>query len=406
MADQYLLPQNELNVAYDPTTGVAQAERLGYKVSPKELVNWCGYEMDEVTIFPDSIETKCWPTSMKLDTRDEDGSLVGHHPVQVWNHYLRLKFEPRHDEMVSRLVRDELLEEIRAEKAGAADPVPPQSRSESGVVVELDLFDAHFQMLAWGPETGTHDDLEIKADRFREAARYIRDRAIRDDVSRWLLVVGNDLFHADTTIQGKGGATTHGTPQDVDTRLAKAARVVRRLLTDIILDLLAVAPVDVLVIPGNHDEERSWWMGEVLDARFEGNEYVRVDNRPMLRKYYRVGNSLIGFSHGHRLKDKDLRDHMTREAPDDFAACEYFEWHVGHLHHEYVRDTRGVVVRQLPALAGTDKWHFENGFVGSQKGARGLIWSRDRGMVGTINYNIPRTQEERDFTAPMLRGDT
>lgn len=389
---------DEPRIAYDPMTGVVMGEDIGRKVTPEQLISWCGYDVDQVNIVPDSIETKSWPTSMKLD----DG------PAQVWNHYLRLKFEPKWDQLVSATIREDLMAEIRAEKAGQLDPLPPVIASDNAddVVVELDMFDAHFQMLAWGPETGTNDDLSIKAARVREAAAYIRNNAVRShDVSRWLLIVGQDLFHTDTTISGKGGATTRGTPQDVDTRLAKAAGVVRRLLTQIVLDLLESAPVDVVVVPGNHDEERTWWMGEILDARFEGNPNVRVDNRPMQRKYYRIGNSLLGFSHGDKLKDKDLRDYMTREAPDDFAECEFFEWHVGHLHHEKVWDNRGVVIRQMPALAGTDKWHFENGYVGSQKGARGLIWSKTHGMIGTICFNIPRTEEERGFTRPLLRGD-
>lgn len=397
-----------IRVAWDPHTGVATGERLGAPVTEEELVAATGYSIDQVDIVPDSIETKAWPTSMKLEKRDDDGQIIQSEPIQVWNHYLRMKFNPRYDEVVSGLLRDELLEEIRAEKAGAHDPKPPtRDPGEDGVVVELDLFDPHFQLLAWGEETGNDHDLLIISDRYREAAACIRQGALRlgYPIKRWLLPIGQDLFHTDKYLDGKGGTTASGTPQDVDTRLAKAARQVRLILTEVVLDLLESAPVDVLTVPGNHDTERSWWMGEILDARFEGNPNVAVDNEPRMRKYYRIGNSLLGFSHGHKLKDKDLRDYMSQEARTAWAETAFREWHIGHYHHEYVRDTRGILVRQLPSLAGTDAWHFQQGFVHSQRGARGFVWSQDRGIIHTINFNVPVTQKELNVTEPTLRGD-
>ena len=396
---------NELSVAYDPTTGVMIGERLGRKITVDELVAWSGYERDNVFVDPESIEAKTWPTSMKLQKRGDGGEILDTVPIQVWNHYLRIKIKPRHDETVSASIRDELIAEIRAEKAGASDPVPPSPRTEEGVVVELDLFDPHFQMLAWGPETGSHQDLDIISDRYVDAVCHLVGRAVRDDVSRWLIPVGQDLFHTDKYLDGKSGTTARGTPQDVDTRLAKAAGRVRKILTDIVLELLSVAPVDILIVPGTHDTERSWWMGEVLDARFEGNDHVRVDNRPLSRKYYRIGNSMIGFSHGHNLKPRDFRDYMSQEARKDWAETIYREWHLGHFHHERTLDERGVLVRYLPSLAGTDAWHFQQGFTHSQRGAKAYVWTQDRGVIETIHYSVPVTEEEMSFTAPMLRGD-
>jgi len=403
------IPENEVQIAYDPTTGVVQGQALGRKVTVDELLEYAGFTPDQVTFDERDVYTQAWPTSMKLQKRDKDGNILDTSPVQVWNHLTRIRFTPKWDEIVSGSVRQELVEEVRAEKAGTADPEPLQ-RNQSGdpVMVELDIFDPHYQLLAWGPETGQNHDLKIISEKVRRAAHVLMERVLDTgvNVERWLLVVGNDLFHTDKAgPDGRHPTTTRGTPQDVDSRLAKAAGIVRRDLTAIILDLLQVAPVDVVVVPGNHDRERAWWMGEILEARFHGNENVEVDNRPILRKYYRYGNSLLGLSHGDNEKPKDMRDYMSQEARKDWAETVFREWHIGHYHHERLLDERGVVMRQLPSLAGTDAWHFNEGWVQAIRGARAFVWSRDEGIVHIAQHNVRLTDEEMEFTAPLLRGD-
>lgn len=405
------MKSDELSVAWNPHTGVVEGQRLGQPVTLDELIAATGLHPDEVEVVDSSyanMESRAWPTSMKLEKRDDDGKIIESAPVQVWNHLSWVKLRIKTDERLARQVTDSLLEDIRAEKAGEHDPVPPPpDPGDEGVVVELDIFDPHFQMLAWGQETGQDQDLAIISTKYRSAAADLKEQALKlgYPVVRWVLVVGQDLFHTDVYIDGKGGATAAGTVQDVDTRKQKAARVVRTLLTDLVLDLLGVAAVDILVVPGNHDTESSWWMGEILDARFHGNPNVRVDNRPMLRKYYRIGNSLLGFSHGHKLKAKDLRDYMSQEAKQDWSETVFREWHLGHIHHEVVKDERGVLVRYMPSIAGTDAWHYSKGFVHSQRGARGIVWSKTHGPRQILQHNIPITEEELARTAPMLRGD-
>lgn len=392
-------PEDAITVAKNPLTGIVTGERLGQPVTEAELMESAGYTYETHRVVPGSAQVKAWPTTMK----GEEGTAY-----QVWNHYLAIKVEPLADEIISTLVTDTLLASIRKEKVGRRDRKPLRKRTKkAGVLAEVDLFDPHFQMLAWGPETGSNWDIKLCAEEYRNAFLELREGVLSsgNPVERWVFCVGQDLFHTDKTIDGKGATTARGTVQDVDTRIQKAAEVVYELLREVVLDMLEAAPVDVVVVPGNHDTERSWWMGKVLDARFEGNPHVRVDNRPLGRKYYRYGNSLIGFAHGHNEKPADLQRIMSNEARKDWGETVFREWHVGHWHHEYTRDINGVVVRILPALAGTDAWHYEKGHVHNQKGARAFLWTQDRGIINTIHYNRPVSQRELAFTAPLLRGD-
>lgn len=397
-----------LNVAWDPKTGVCAAERLGQRVTIEQLVEATGYSMDEVWVDPDRIEATAWPTSMKLEVRDEEtGRIMKSQPIQVWNHRLKAFIRPNHGEVLSRALRDELLEQIRDEvQQHPRVPRQVKTQCEDEVMVELDIFDAHFQMLAWAPETGQNHDLDIITARYLDAARDLARRAVlasEKPVGKFLLVVGQDLFHTDKYLDGKVATTARGTAQDVDTRFAKAASMVRWVLTEIIEELLAYAPrVEVLVVPGNHDTERAWWIGEVLDARFHADPNVTVDNRPMSRKYVEFGRNLIGFSHGHNEKPKDLRDYMSQEARHAWARTVFREWHIGHWHHELVSDERGVLLRQMPSIASTDKWHFDQGFVHSQKGARAIVYDRWHGPVLVVQHNLPVTPRELAYTDPMF----
>ena len=53
-------------------------------------------------------------------------------------------------------------------------------------------------------------------------------------------------------------------------------------------------PVDVVVIPGNHDFERSYYMGAYLEAWFNEDPQVYVNNGASPRKYYKFGKVLLG----------------------------------------------------------------------------------------------------------------
>ncbi len=56
-------------------------------------------------------------------------------------------------------------------------------------------------------------------------------------------------------IDSPANTTTGGTPQSVDNRFPKIITVVKNLLIKTIDELSLIAPVDILVIPGNHDRD-------------------------------------------------------------------------------------------------------------------------------------------------------
>lgn len=148
----------------------------------------------------------------------------------------------------------------------------------------------------------------------------------------------------------------------------------------------ALAPVDILIIPGNHDEERVFYLGDALDCWYHSSKRVKVDNRAIKRKYYTFGLNLIGLTHGSEEKKNSLTALMPLEVPDAWAASKFREWHTGDKHHktdmvQKVDEQLGIVVRILRSLAPADAWTFDKGFVGALHAAESFLWHPEHGMV-------------------------
>jgi hypothetical protein len=264
---------------------------------------------------------------------------------------------------------------------------------------EICLFDAHIGMAAWGQETGEDYDLDIGMSRLYNAFQDLLDRAPQG--SKILLILGNDLFHFDNLIDGKGGATHRGTPQDVDSRWQKLFVRTCATVCEMIEDALENHDVDVVVVPGNHDTQTSYYCGEYVSAYFRNHEGFRIDNSPSQRKYYHFGNVNLGFTHGHEEKIKDLFRLMAEECNEYWSDTHWREWHRGHVHQEECSEDGTMRIRTMPAITGRDAWHDQKGYAGLA-GARAFLWTRYDGIKRVEYYNVPRTQTLTDYRGAKL----
>ena len=283
------------------------------------------------------------------------------------------------------------LAEIESLKADAklCFPIPPSiyrsSVLDPDYCLELSLPDAHFGKLAWGEETGWGDyDTSIAASRYREAIATLMHRTNHFNLSKILFVLGNDLFNADN----KQNLTTKGTPQDTDSRYQKSFITVRRLVIEAILTLRQKCPVEVVMVPGNHDQLSTFHLGDSLECRFDSDPEVAINNAPSLRKHFGWGNTHILWTHGDREKISDLPLLMAAERKDLWYAAAFHEIHMGHLHKVWTDEKMGVRIRRLPSLSGTDAWHSESGYVGNIPSAEGYVYHRKEGIVDMPVYNV------------------
>jgi len=258
--------------------------------------------------------------------------------------------------------------------------------------LEVNIFDLHFGKLAWAPESGQNYDYKIARERFFDSIEYFISMASNFKISEIAFPVGNDFLNSDTDYPY--AATTKGTPQENDLRWQKMFKIGREMLIMAINRMSEIAPVRVIIIPGNHDFQKSFYIGEVLDVRYENDQNVYIDNDPKPRKYYKYGKNLIGFTHGNEEPESRLLMLMPQEVPGLWAKTKYREWHCGHLHHskkvttKASEDVQGISIRYMRSLKGTDEWENKKGYIGSIGGAEAYMWHKDKGLISSFNYNL------------------
>jgi len=283
------------------------------------------------------------------------------------------------------------IDEIASLKAAAklAAPVLPpiiRPHTPTGNILELSNYDAHFGKLAWGVETGYSDyDLDIAGKCYTDAIAALLSRVSHFSLDKIILVLGNDLFHTDN----RAGTTTRGTQVDTDSRYHKVFRRVRELIASEISKLRTIAPVLVKVVPGNHDEQTAWQLGDSLECWFHQASDVTIDNLPTPRKYMQHGRVMLMWTHGDKGKRQDFPLLMATEQPAMWGATIFREAHTAHRHTTKTEEFHGVRVRILPSLAGTDYWHASHGFTGNIRSSEAYLWNAGEGLISTATYAIP-----------------
>jgi hypothetical protein len=254
----------------------------------------------------------------------------------------------------------------------------------SGKMLEVNIPDVHFGKLAWAKETGYENyDTRIAEVIHDRAVDAIIARSAKYDYEKIVYVVGNDLLQADDN----ESQTTSGTVVTTDARYKKTFQVARRSVIRAIEKLRALAPVEVVIVPGNHDELSIWHLGESLDIYFAKYGDVKVQNQPDPRKYVEFGKVMLMFVHGHKGKRNDYPLQMAAERSEMFGRTKWREVHCGHTHQTKLDEQHGIRVRVLPALCPPDDWHAENGYTGNLRCAEAFVWDSEEGLLDIIYYN-------------------
>jgi hypothetical protein len=285
--------------------------------------------------------------------------------------------------------------EIEAMKAEAAEASPvyaPIIRPTvgSGNLLEVNLPDIHMGKLAWGKETGYDDyDVRIAEAIVEEALASLVSRTASLQYDRVAFVVGNDLQHADN----KQGTTTKGTQVVTDSRYPKTYTITRRMIVRAAEQLRLIAPVDIIMVPGNHDELSTFCLGDSLECWFRNCEDVTVWNEPTMRKYMEWGRCMLMWTHGNHGKLDDYPLLMATEQPEMWGRTAYREAHTGDKHQRKLIELHGVAVRILPTLCATDDWHSKMLFTGNIRCAEAYCWNKDEGLIGTAVYSVMPKRE-------------
>jgi hypothetical protein len=255
--------------------------------------------------------------------------------LDVWHiesSHLERKHHPEGEiTFVKVVLRKALLEErLRAiseslakgaQAAAVAMPITPHRPSGSGILFELSLPDLHLGKYSARDETGEAYNVEIAKRLTQDAIEDLLEQAANHHPEQILIAIGNDFYNVDSEQK----ATANGTPQDEELRWHQTFAAGKELTAYQIQRSLRLAPVHVVIVPGNHDKHRVWHLGEVLKSHFRTTPEVTFDNRAAPRKYYVWGQILLGFTHGDLEKHERLPMLMANEQPKAWASSTYRE---------------------------------------------------------------------------------
>jgi len=311
---------------------------------------------------------------------------------------VRIDLEPRKLDKDPELQKDFLLDEIKKYQEdyfkktfGSKGEFESFgfTNTKKEYLLEISIPDLHLGKLAWGEETGEDYDIKIATERYRKAVNVLISRAPIDQISQIVLPIGNDLIHIDNA----ENQTTAGTYVDADSRFAKMVKVAKELLIETINQLRQIAPVQIMIVRGNHDSTVTFLLGEVLEAWFHADPLVTVDNTPKWRKYYQYGQVGVMFTHGDKEKHEDLGLIFAQEDPILWANTTYRFIKLGHLHKQKklnyvgVDSQPGLQIQVIPSLSGTDEWHAGKGYL-SNKQAKAFLYHAEEGEIAEYTYTV------------------
>jgi hypothetical protein len=251
------------------------------------------------------------------------------------------------------------------------------------VDVELSIADFHLDKLTVEPES-----IEQRVAQYKEAVEsLITKTQAAYNIHTIAFILSNDFFHTDSY----SSTTTKGTPLDVSTTWNDAYEIGFDLLVWAISYLSVVAKnIEVILVPGNHDRTKSFYLAHALDVYFKNMDNVYFDRTFDTIKYTVLGNTFIGYNHGDgKIDDLPLIFATDRDSSQEFGLAKFREVHTGDKHYYMTKEVKGVRVQQLPSLAGTDRWHKDNGYVNNIRAAIALIYHPKYGKCAEFEYRIP-----------------
>lgn len=269
-----------------------------------------------------------------------------------------------------------------------ADKLINAKWSEESLLV-INLPDLHFDKLDMENST-----IEENINRYFEVLKFLISKAYHtSNLKKIVFVIGNDIFNTDSIYD----TTTNGTPQRCNTTWNNAYELVFDAMVQSIALLSKFCEnVHVVLIQGNHDRAKSYYMAHALQNYFREDSNITFDRSAKINKAVVWGNSFIGFNHGNNVNDK-LPLAFAQEFYKEWGQCKYHDIYIGdkHNNNEKVFNKKitqhdghqGVKLRMLPSLSKPDRWHDDNLFRSRQSGIA-IVYDKERGKSAEFEFQI------------------
>ena len=255
--------------------------------------------------------------------------------------------------------------------------------SKEFVDIEISIADYHLAK----KHVDSDNDPSERARRYYEIARSLVTKVKANyNINTIVLPISNDFFHTDNYQH----QTTNGTPQDTILDYHSEYELGFTVLVDTINMLRQYcSEVTIVLVQGNHDRTKSFYLAHALDIYFKDDYDVEFIREHSIIKAKVLGNTFIGWHHGNcKLDDLPLLFATHSEYSHFFGNAKYREIHTGDKHHYMAKEIKGVRIQQMPSLSGTDRWHMDNNFVHSIRAALALVYHTELGKIAEFESRI------------------
>jgi len=331
------------------------------------------------------IDTNIWEvSSFRVSTWQQNSKAEGLKQLFSVKANLALKKESSIERLANRLESG-----LYAYKAPNFDNKGGQ-RTKAGHCSIINLYDAHLDKVTRYTETGQSSDIDKNCTLFRSTFNKLLSKTNKPELI--ILPIGNDLFN----INDARSTTKKGTPQETYLNHIDTFEIVLNLIRELIDKAAKLAPVRVLMIAGNHDQDLIHLLGVVLGTIYKESNRVKIDYSRRKRKYIQYCNNLFMFSHGDKMKSKvgHIPEIIAQEKPKEWAATSFRYAFFGDIHHQkeyqFLRgqDFIGVKAKFLRAVCASDAWHDASGYIGVQKTAELYNVSSCGSMFESVEYSF------------------
>lgn len=254
--------------------------------------------------------------------------------------------------------------------------------NKESVDIEVSIADFHLDR-----QTLKQDDIEKRSTEYINTVKQLLLNVSGSyEVDNCVFTIGNDFLNSDNY----HGSTTNLTQQDNSVSWDKAYEVAfTTLATSINILKSYCKTVNVLLINGNHDRTKMYYIAHALSTLFEDNHDVIFDRSVSNLKHIELGNTFIGYHHGNcKIDELPLVFATSPGSCSAFGNATYREVHTADKHFYMEKEIKGVRILQTPSMVNPDRWSSDNNFINQIRAGLVLVYHPTKGRVALFEHRL------------------
>lgn len=292
--------------------------------------------------------------------------------VKVW---LSVKTE-------EQLFQDAFIKFLKSYKPGAVTISRPKLSNKPDANLVINKQDAHLNKY---DVHGNNNIEERFANVLSKVQIIVQQASFSNHLNSITYIIGSDILNSEFT-----NATTKGTPQQNTHSYQQSFEFICGHEIQMINMLLSESDeVNIIFVPGNHDEYAGWHIVNWLKTYFRSVDRVNFDTTTDYRKYMSYGSTAVMFNHGDAIKPEKLASIFPIEYKEEWSKHQYFYIFTGDKHHEMSKDLNGIKFYQLPAFSSAKSlWDEKNGYTCSHAEATGFLIDKSVGITNIFKQYL------------------